>query len=99
MIRHIVMFQLAATDPAEKDAQAAEAKARLEALVGVVPGLRAMEVSRNGVDLAGNMDFALVADFDDAAALEGYIVHPAHEEVAAYIGSIRSGRAAIDVIV
>ncbi|GAB3284066.1 Dabb family protein [Microbacterium sp. MEC084] len=97
MLRHIVMFQLTATDPAEKDAQVAEAKAQLEALVGVVPGLRAMDVSRNVAFEGQNMDFALVADFDDLAALEAYGTHPAHVKAAEYIGTIRSGRAAIDV--
>ncbi|GGH50082.1 Dabb family protein [Microbacterium album] len=96
MIRHIVMFQLASSDPAEKDAQVARAKTELEALVGVVPGLRSMEVTRNGAYEGANMDFMLVADFDDLAALEAYQVHPEHEKVAAYIGTIRSGRAAID---
>lgn len=97
MIRHIVLFELTSTDPAEKDAQVAEAKAQLEALVGVVPGLRAMDVSRNVAYEGQNMDFALVADFDDLAAMEAYLVHPEHVKAAAYIGSIRAGRAAIDV--
>lgn len=96
MIRHIAMFQLTATDPAEKDAQVAQAEAGLQALVGVVPGLRSMDVARNVAFEGANMDFALVADFDDLAALEAYGGHPAHVEVAEYIGAIRSGRAAID---
>lgn len=97
MIRHIVLFKLVSDDAAERTAQVAEARRRLEALVGVVPGLRRMEV-REDVVGGGNFDFAVDADLDDTAALEGYIVHPAHVEAADYIATIRveGARAAID---
>jgi hypothetical protein len=39
----------------------------------------------------------LVADFDDVAGLDAYQVHPAHEDVAAFIGTIRAERVAVDV--
>jgi len=97
MIRHIVAFKLAADDAGTRAAQAAEAGRRLEALVGVVPTLRAMRAGANALDLPGNWDLALVADFDDAAGLDAYQVHPAHEEVAAFIGGIRSDRVAVDL--
>jgi len=97
MIRHVAAFQLADTDPAVRTAQAAEAGRRLEALVGVVPSLRAMSAGANALDLPGNWDLVLVADFDDAAGLDAYQVHPAHEEVAAFIGGIRSDRVAVDI--
>ena len=95
-IRHIVLFTLAATDEATRDEQFAEAKSRLEALVGVVPGLIDLKVSRNVAYEGSNSDLALEAHFPDVAALEAYQVHPAHVEVASFIGTIRSGRAAID---
>ncbi|MFF2632962.1 Dabb family protein [Microbacterium sp. NPDC058021] len=97
MIRHIVAFKLAADDAGTRAAQAAEAGRRLEALVGVVPTLRAMSAGANALDLPGNWDLALVADFDGAAGLDAYQVHPAHEEVAAFIGGIRSDRVAVDL--
>ncbi|MCR2799914.1 MULTISPECIES: Dabb family protein [unclassified Microbacterium] len=96
MIRHVVAFKLADTDPAVRAVQAAEAARRLTALVGVVPSLRAMSAGANALDLPGNWELVLVADFDDAAGLDAYQVHPAHEEVAAFIGGIRSDRVAVD---
>lgn len=99
MIRHIVAFRLADPDPAVRTAQAAEAGRRLEALVGVVPSLRAMSAGANALDLPGNWDLALVADFDDAAGLDAYQVHPAHEEVARFIGGIRADRVAVDLTI
>lgn len=96
MIRHVVAFTLAAEDAATRAEQAAEAGRRLEALVGVVPSLRAMSAGANAVKLPGNWDLALVADFDDEAGLHDYDVHPAHKEVAAFIGGIRADRVAVD---
>ncbi|GAB2513074.1 hypothetical protein GCM10027064_08500 [Microbacterium petrolearium] len=97
MIRHIVMFTLNGQTQEEKNAQILEVATRLEGLVGVVPGLRTMNVYANVVDVPGNHDITLVAHFDDEEALRGYLTHPAHVEVAEYIGSIRTDRAAIDI--
>lgn len=96
MIRHVVAFRLADPDPQVRTAQAADAAGRLNALLGVVPSLRAMQAGANALDLPGNWDLVLVADVDDQAGLEAYITHPVHEEVAAFIGSIRAERVAVD---
>ncbi|GGD45600.1 stress responsive protein [Microbacterium faecale] len=97
MIRHIVMFGVDAETAEDRNAKITDAAVRLEQLVGVVPGLRSMTVGANAVELDGNYDFALVADLDDAAALETYATHPAHLEVAALIGTFKTRRAAIDI--
>lgn len=97
MIRHIVMFDVDAVSDQERNEKITEAAVRLEGLVGVVPGLRSMTVGANAVDIEGNYDFALIADLDDEDALRAYAVHPAHVEVAAFIGTFRSRRASIDI--
>ncbi|GAA3911496.1 Dabb family protein [Microbacterium invictum] len=97
MIRHIVSFRLAARDAGVRAEQAAEAARRLNALNGVVPTLRAMSAGGNMLSPDVNWDLVLVADFDDEAGLNAYQVHPAHQEVAAYIGTIRADRVAVDV--
>ncbi|WP_156760689.1 Dabb family protein [Microbacterium karelineae] len=96
MIRHIVMFDVDADTAEDRNAKITEAAVRLEKLVGVVPGLRSMTVGANSVDIDGNFDFALVADFDDADALAVYATHPAHVEVSTFIGTFKTRRAAID---
>lgn len=96
MIRHVVAFKIAAADQETRTAQAAEAARGLCGLLGVVPSLRAMSAGANVVALGENWDLVLVADFDDQAGLQAYVVHPEHEKVAAYIGSIRSDRVAVD---
>ena len=98
MIRHIVSWQLAPADPAEKAAAAAGVVDRLEGLVGVVDEIRSLWV---GVDVAGgtNWDIVLVADFDDLDAVGRYQVHPAHQAAGTFIRSVVSSRMAVDVVV
>ncbi|WP_460796999.1 Dabb family protein [Microbacterium sp. GXF0217] len=95
-IRHVVMWKLASADAAERAAQAAEVARRLNALSGVVPELLAISAGANSLYPDANWDVTLVSDFADAAALEAYQLHPAHEEAAAYIRSVVSGRVAVD---
>lgn len=96
MIRHIVAFRMASDDADTRAEHALEAARRLNALLGVVPSLRAMSAGANVLAAGQNFDLALVADFDDEQGLEDYLVHPAHEEAAAYIGSVRGERVAVD---
>ena len=45
---------------------------------------------------AGNYDIMLDSEFCNLEDLEVYISHPEHQKVAAFIGKVRSERAAID---
>lgn len=95
-IRHVVTWKLAAEDAGERAAHAAEVARRLNALDGVVPQLRSISAGANSAYPDTNWDVTLVADFDSLAALEEYQVHPAHEEVAAFIRSVVASRVAVD---
>ena len=96
MIRHVVTWKLASEDAAERSEQAAEVARRLNALAGVVPQLLSISAGANSLYPDANWDVTLVADFGSAEALEQYAVHPAHEEVAAYIRSVVASRVAVD---
>lgn len=96
MIRHVVSWKLAAADDALRVEQAAEIARRLNALDGVVPELLSISAGANAAYPDANWDVALVADFASVAAIEAYQVHPAHEEVAAFIRSVVSSRVAVD---
>ena len=95
-IRHIVCWKLSALTPRKKSDDAAGIVTGLEALVGVVPEIRALTV---GPDVAGNenWDVALIADFDDLASLESYQNHPEHKKVGAFIRTVVSDRLAVDL--
>ncbi|MCS3442280.1 Dabb family protein [Microbacterium phyllosphaerae] len=96
MIRHVVTWKLAAEDADERAEQAAEVARRLNALDGVVPQLRSISAGANVAYPDANWDVTLVADVDSIAALEEYQVHPAHEEVVAYVRSVVASRVAVD---
>jgi hypothetical protein len=96
-ILHVVSWKLAATDFAERAEHAAQITARLGGLVGVIEEIRSLRV---GPDVVGgaNWDIALVAEYDDEAALARYQVHPAHVEAAAYVKSVVAERMAVDLL-
>ena len=87
MIRHIVLFRLAAEDDTQRREDAAEIASRLEALHSQIAGIESIRVDR---------DLGLVAEHEDNAALEAYQVHPLHKEAAAFIASVISDRAVVD---
>lgn len=95
-IRHVVSWKLAAENTEERAAQAAEVARRLNELDGVVPQVRSISAGANCAYEGTNWDVTLVADFDSIAALEEYQVHPAHEEVVAYVRSVVASRVAVD---
>jgi hypothetical protein len=92
VITHIVTFKFSAPT----DADLAEGKARLDALVGKVPSLRSMLVGINVVDSARAHDLGLVATFDDLDGLQAYQVHPDHEAAAAWLRSKSETIASVD---
>lgn len=96
MIRHVVAWQLATDDAAEKREQGARVAELLLGLDGVVPQIRAISAGPEALYPDANFDVALVADFDSREDLEAYQTHPAHLEVGAYVRSVVSGRVAVD---
>lgn len=96
MIRHIVLFRLAANDDTQRRDDAHSIAERLEALQMQIEGIQSIRVDRDLGLVDGHWDVALVSEHDDNAALEAYQVHPAHKEVAAWIGTVVSDRAVVD---
>ena len=92
MIKHVVCQKF------EHQADAAEAAAKLRALMGVVPTLRAMEVGLNIKESERAFDLVLIAQFDDMEGLAAYDHHPAHEAVRAFIKARRTGTVSVDYL-
>ena len=95
-IRHIVNWKLATEDATERAAQSAEIVRRLEGLVGVVPQIGSLSAGANSLDVDGNWDVAVVADFASREDLDAYQVDPAHQEVVSYVRSVVSQRSCVD---
>ena len=82
MIKHVIMWQLKDELSDEQKVQIkADAKEKLEALVGKIPGLVEMKIQTEYFK-ASNADFLLDSTFESREALEGYAVHPEHVKVA-----------------
>ncbi|CAL4858995.1 Dabb family protein [Microbacterium sp. MM2322] len=96
MIRHVVIWKMAADDAETRAAHAAEVARLLDSLVGVVPAIRSLSVGVNVAVPDTNADVAVVIDLDDLDALEAYQTHPAHQQVVGYIRSVTGGRMAVD---
>lgn len=98
MIKHIVFFGLA--DMAEGKTKAENAqfiKQELEDLINFIPEIKRIEVGINSPEApATNYDIALYSEFENMQALDIYQQHPEHKRVAAYIGKVKTSRAAVD---
>lgn len=78
MIHHCVWVRFRAECPASLRTQLLD---EIRALVGVVPGLRAVHRGRNArfEDLDHGFADGFIAIFDDRDALQAYQNHPAHQ--------------------
>ncbi len=95
MIKHIVFWKL--KDEAmgnDKWENARIIKTRLEALVGVIPGLIENEVGLN-VN-GGEYDAALYSVFESEEALHSYDSHPEHLKIRDFVKDARISRVAVD---
>jgi len=70
MIKHIVLYTL--KSDVNKDEAVEITKNALEPLVGVIPGLRHLEIRPA---YQGGMDFALYSEFESKEALRDYANH------------------------
>jgi len=95
VIRHVVVFRMAADDPDQRSRDVAEVRGRLEALVGVVPGIKELVV-RPDLGVEGHWDLALVTLHDSREDLARYAAHPTHREVIAFCDSVVAERAVVD---
>ncbi len=94
-VTHIVFWKLADNaEGATKRENALIIKQKLEALVGVIPGLLSAKVGLN--ENGGEYDAALIAEFTDADALKAYDTHPEHVRVREFVKKVRLSRTSVD---
>lgn len=97
MLKHVVMWKL--KEEAEGKSKAENArfmKEHLEALKGVVPELKSVEVGINVKEAEMAYDAVLIAEFEDETALATYKVHPEHVKISSYCKKIRESRVVVD---
>jgi len=98
MIKHIVFFGLAENAEGKtKTENAGIIKSELENLANLIPEIQKIEVGINCPNAPKtNFDIALYSEFESLETLDIYQEHPEHKRVAAYIGKVRTSRAAVD---
>jgi hypothetical protein len=93
MFRHVALFTWT---PEATGEQREAVTTGLSALPGLIGTVRDYRVGPDAGLAEGNFDFAVVADFDDAAGFVAYRDHPAHQAVLAErIRPILASRAAV----
>ena len=95
MICHVVLIRL------KSDATPADTERfmeRAKEVLGPIPGVRNLRVGKGlGVKAEVSYPVALVMEFDDDAALEGYQVHPEHQRfVREIVGPIQDDKQVYD---
>ncbi len=97
MITHVVAWRFPEEfDGLNKAELMEKVKADLEALVGVVESIDSFSVGINEVASDAASDVVLLSTFADWEALDAYRVHPAHQEVAKFIGAAATERRVVD---
>lgn len=96
MVKHMILWKLKEEISAgERAERIAEAKARLESLVGKVPGLLFLTV-HTGALPSSTADMMLDSTFTDEETLAAYQKNPLHVEAATYVRSIVGQRLCLD---
>jgi hypothetical protein len=96
MIKHIVMWNVRGETPEEKRETALIIKAKFEALVGEIPGLQKLEIGIDISRISYACDVVLYSEFADAAALNVYADHAAHQRVKGELEGMRISRHQVD---
>jgi len=100
MLKHIVLFKLKpAAESASKEENAKKIKRDLEALKGVIPQIRHIEVGINVILSDAAYDIAIYSEFANEADLSTYAKHPEHVKVAEFVGKVRESRVVVDYVV
>lgn len=83
MIKHIVCHNIPNEEAAQKAAD------MLNALLGIVPSLRAISAGVDALHSERSYSLGIVAEFDDLDGLKAYDTHPAHCKIKEYIASVK----------
>ena len=80
MLTHIVCWKY---KPEVTEEQREDHRAKLNALVGVIPEIIGFECGKDTLGLPRSYDTGLTSTFADHAALDSYSNHPDHQAIAA----------------
>ncbi len=94
---HVVMWRLLENALGRSAAEnALLMKAALETMRGRVPGMSFLDVGIDTRRRPNSYDVVLICRFDNAALLEAYHEHPAHEAVKPLVQAVRNETVIVD---
>ena len=97
MIKHVVMWTVKGSEEGVDKAVALKTiKEKLDSLNGNIEGMNSLQVGINSPVTPESFDVCLITEHVSWEALTFYQDHPAHKEVAGYIGQVRKGRTVAD---
>ncbi|MBI5519364.1 MAG: Dabb family protein [Desulfovibrio sp.] len=97
MIKHIVMWTLKdSAEGADRAANAKKMKDMLEALPGLIPCLKKLEVGVDVFAASPACDVVLYSEFATRADLDAYQVHPEHQKVVGFVKQVVAARSVLD---
>ncbi len=96
MVRHTIMWKFKPSDGKTSKEIAEDVKERYASLLGIVPGLKNVEVGINRNDSATSYDAILIEDFDNWADLAAYKADPMRDELTKYLETVIDVRARVE---
>lgn len=94
MVKHLVFWKLKDSERRNAVADAALLRSRFNSLIGIVDGLKSVQVGVNYKH--GDYDLCLECVLDSKEAEEQYQVHPEHLKIKALVAKMICGRTAFD---
>ena len=99
MVQHIVSWNYAdGFSDDENKANAQRVKCELEALKDMIEGIVELTVHTDILP-SGNKDIVLYSLFENVDYLNDYQIHPEHQRVSAYVGTVVKNRVCVDYVV
>lgn len=99
MIKHIVMWNVKGSTPEERGESLRRIHAAFDGLVGVIPGLIALEVGADVSRVDDACDVVLYTEFESREALDAYSTHPDHLRIKGELAGVRIARRQVDYVV
>ena len=96
MIKHIVMWKVKGSTPEEKREGVRRIQAAFDGVVGVIPGLLALEVGADVSRIEYACDVVLYSEFESRQALDSYATHPEHLRIKRDLADVRIARHQVD---
>lgn len=96
IVKHIVMWNVSADTPNQREDGIARIKSGFEDLRGAIPGMLKIEIGVDSSRIDYACDVVLYSEFESQEALDAYATHPAHLALRDALAGVRTARHQVD---